>query len=52
MSQVEKISSYQSLEFVGIYPIQHIEQLHIERNLNDHAFLRIRGFFQKESRLV
>lgn len=45
MSQVEKISSYHSLEFVGIYPIQHIEHLHIERNLNDHAFLRIRGIF-------
>ncbi|AOK89382.1 deaminase domain-containing protein [Paenibacillus polymyxa] len=54
MSQVEKISSYQSLEFVGIYPIQHIEQLHIERNLNDHAFLRIRGIFPEgeQARLI
>ncbi|MEC0182959.1 hypothetical protein P4H61_15855 [Paenibacillus peoriae] len=54
MSQVEKISSYQSLEFVGIYPIQHIEQLHIERNLNDHAFLQIRGIFPEgeQARLI
>ncbi|WDZ54934.1 phage baseplate assembly protein V [Paenibacillus polymyxa] len=54
MGQVEKISSYQSLEFVGIYPIQHIEQLHIERNLNDHAFLRIRGIFPEgeQARLI
>ncbi|MGW8959547.1 zincin-like metallopeptidase toxin domain-containing protein [Paenibacillus sp. NPDC055715] len=54
MSQVERISSYQSLEFVGIYPIQHIEQLHIERNLNDHAFLRIRGIFPEgeQARLI
>ncbi|MGZ0042445.1 nucleic acid/nucleotide deaminase domain-containing protein [Paenibacillus ottowii] len=48
MSQVEKITSYLNLEFVGIYPIQHIEHLHIERNLNDHAFLRIRGIFPEE----
>ncbi|WP_025719948.1 phage baseplate assembly protein V [Paenibacillus polymyxa] len=50
MNHTQTMLTYTELECTGPYPLQTINELRIERKLNDHARLKISGWLDEEQR--
>ncbi|MGM1022196.1 MAG: contractile injection system protein, VgrG/Pvc8 family [Bacillota bacterium] len=50
MNHTQTMLTYTELECTGPFPLQTINELRIERKLNDHARLRISGWLDEEQR--
>ncbi|MDQ0049237.1 hypothetical protein J2T18_003538 [Paenibacillus polymyxa] len=50
MDHTQTMLTYKELECTGPYPLQTINELRIERKLNDHARLKISGWIDEEQR--